>query len=34
MNDFLCGIVFGFSCTILLEIVGILVYANSKGGKK
>lgn len=32
--EFFTGIVFGFSGTILLELALILVYANSKGGKK
>lgn len=32
--NFGIGVVFGFCATILLELALILIYANSKGGKK
>lgn len=32
--EFWTGVVFGFAGTIFMEIIAILFYANSKGGKK
>lgn len=32
--EFWAGVVFGFAGTIVAEVTVILIYANSKGGKK
>jgi hypothetical protein len=34
MSEFWNGFVYGFSATVLIEIVAVVVYAIKRGGKK